>query len=56
MIAGCQGQTVEEDSRRDEAGGAFPHVSVLVPGLHVSSLRGDTLSPQHLGYKVTVSH
>lgn len=51
-----QGQKVAEDSRRDEAGGTSPHVSVLLPWLHVSSLRGHTLSPQHLSYKVTVSH
>lgn len=51
-----QGHKVEADSRRDEAVGTSPHVSVLVPGLHVSPLGSHTLCPQHLRNKVTVSH
>lgn len=52
----CQDQKVEADSRRDEAGGTSPYVSVLVPGLHVSPLGSHTLGPQHLRNKVTISH
>lgn len=41
---------VKENLRRDEAVGAASHVSVLMPGFHVSSLGRHTLSPQNLSH------
>lgn len=40
--------------RWDEARGAAPHVSVLLPRLHVGPLGGHTFSPQHLRHHVPV--
>lgn len=44
------------DSRRDEASGTGSHVPVLLPGLHVSSLGGHTLSPEQIRHQVTVRY
>lgn len=53
LRAGCFSQ-VKGDSRRDEAGGTAPPISVLLPGVHVGSLRGHALSPQNLSHQVLI--